>query len=370
VKPTPARSVALSALVMVLSVTSAPLAAQASADTTLTVRFGVFVDAYYAYDSGRPVTFDRSFTTQPARANEFNVNLAHIEASLAGDQLRGRLALQAGTSVHSNYTGEPTNGSVSGPALARHLQEAYVGYQVSPALWVDAGIFFSNAGAEGWVSADNLTYTRSLVADFSPYYSTGVRATWQATPRLTARLDVINGWQNISETNDDKAVGTRLDFTVRDGVTLSHYAYAGNEVGGRFRLFTGASVVAAVSGRVRLLAQVDVGQQERVAGGATDAWTGGVAAARWQLSRRTALVARGEWYNDPAEVIITTGAGVPSFRARGGSLGLDVSPRAGFAWRTEARLLSTAAAVFPDRGEASGLSRSNLVLVSALTLRH
>src|SRR5512145_2687701 len=75
------------------------------ADTAIQVAFGGFVDTYYAYDIGRPPTLDRSFTdgatfaTQPARHNEFNVNLAYVEAILSGGRLRGRLALQAGTSV-------------------------------------------------------------------------------------------------------------------------------------------------------------------------------------------------------------------------------------------------------------------------------
>ncbi len=349
---------------------AAPVDAQQSRDTTITVRFGAFVDAYYAYDLGRPVSFDRAFTTQPARTNEFNVNLAHVEARLSGERIRGRLALQAGTSVQSNYAGEPTNGSVSGPSLARSLQEAYVGYEVTPALWVDAGIFFSNAGSESWISADNLTYTRSLVADYSPYYSTGVRATWQVSPRVTARVDVVNGWQNISETNDDKAIGTRLDLVLREGMTLSHYAFVGTEVGGRMRLFTGAAVVAAVTARTQLLAQVDVGQQDGAAGADAQAWTGGVVAARWQARPRTALVGRVEWYNDPGQVLIATGPGNPSFRARGGSIGVDVTPHAGLAWRTEARLLDAGDPVFPDRDGVGGLSRSNVVLVTALTLRY
>ena len=60
----------------------------AQPDTSIKVTFGGFVDAYYAWDFGRPPSFDRSFaggtvfTTQPARHNEFNVNLAFVEAKI------------------------------------------------------------------------------------------------------------------------------------------------------------------------------------------------------------------------------------------------------------------------------------------------
>src|SRR5437016_4087208 len=78
---------------------------QAAADTTLKVGVGGFVDAYYAYDLARPRSLDRAFTTQAARHDEFNVNLAYLEATLAATRLRGRVAAQFGTSVQANYAG-------------------------------------------------------------------------------------------------------------------------------------------------------------------------------------------------------------------------------------------------------------------------
>ena len=82
----------------------------AGQDTTRSLSVGGFVDAYYAWDVLRPPNLDRSFTTQPARHNEFNINLAFVEMKLAGPHTRGRVALQAGTSVQSNYAAEPRVG--------------------------------------------------------------------------------------------------------------------------------------------------------------------------------------------------------------------------------------------------------------------
>ena len=175
-------------------------AAAARPDTGVKVTFGAFIDGYYAYDFDRPPSIDRAYTTQPARHNEFNINLADVEAKLDGARVHGRLALQAGTSVQSNYAGEPAIGSVSGSSLSRHIQEAFAGYKVASTLWIDGGIFFSHIGNETWISRDNWTYSRSFVADFTPYYETGVRALWQATAALTVTGVVVNGWQNISET--------------------------------------------------------------------------------------------------------------------------------------------------------------------------
>jgi hypothetical protein len=336
----------------------------AAPDTATRVTFGAFVDAYYAYDVNRPRDLDRAFTTQPARHNEFNVNLAFVEATLGGPRVRGRLALQAGTSVQANYAGEPTTGAVSGPLLSRHLQEAVAGYEVAPGLWIDAGVFFSHVGMESWVSRDNPTYTRSLVADYSPYYSAGVKATWQTTSRFAVRLDLVNGWQNVSESNSGKSVGARLDYTA-GGTTASYYTYVGGEGGGRLRVFNGVGVRAAPTSRIQLLGQLDVGRQGRDRGAST--WYGGVLVARVQATRATALVARVERFADPDQVVLVTGDGQSPFRANGASLGLDVSPDKRMAWRTEVRGFRARGAVFPHRSD-DARSRSAGVVVSSLAV--
>lgn len=343
----------------------------APADTSLRVTFGAFVDTYVAYDAGRPRTLDRSFTTQAARHAEFNVNLAHVDATLSAPRVRGRVALQTGTSVQVNYAGEPRVGQTSGGDLSRVMQEAYVGYEVRPGLWVDAGIFFSNAGLEGWLSRDNATYTRSLVADYSPYYSSGVRMTWQATPALTVRADLVNGWQNISESNTDKSVGARIDYTVGGRTTVSWYSLAGNETGARLRLFSGVGIRTKLAHDVELLAQADAGREDApdAAGRRADArtWAGTMATLRWAMTPRSALVARTEWYADADQVVASTGTTDP-LRATGGSLGFDRRLGGLLVWRTEARALVNREPIFTDRRIASGLSRTNLVAVTSLAL--
>jgi len=162
--------------------------APVSTDTTTITTFGAYIDGYYAWDFSRPASFDRSYTTQPARHAEFNVNLGFIEAKLSGPRVRGRLAIQFGTSVQANYAGEPHIGHISGPGVSQFIQEAVIGYQISRTLWVDGGVFFAHTGFEGWITRDNLAYTRSLIADFSPYYEAGAKLTWTPSAAVTAQL--------------------------------------------------------------------------------------------------------------------------------------------------------------------------------------
>lgn len=343
---------------------AAPLGAQAPTDSSPRLTWGGFLDTYIAWDTNRPPARDRQFTTQPARHAEFNVNLAHVHATLAGERVRGRLALQAGTSVQSNYASEPTEGVVSGPDVSRLLQEAYVGLRLSPTLWLDAGVFYSNAGLEAWESDQNPTYTRSLVADYSPYYSSGARLQWQASQRVSARLDVLNGWQNISETNSAKAIGTRVDVMgARTG--LSWYTFAGEERDSGVRLFTGIGGRLNVTPRFTLLGQYDLGSEPRAAATGRARWRGGVVIARYTVTEEAAFVGRVERYADPEQVILGTGT-ADGFVGNGGSIGLDVRLPQGALWRTEARALRTRDVVFTG---VSGATDRNAVLVTSLSMR-
>lgn len=360
-----AQSVALASL----SASNDSASKTALPDTAVTVSFGGFVDSYYAYDFGRPKNIDRPFTTQAARHNEFNVNLAYVEAKVSGPRVRGRLALQAGTSVQSNYSGEPRVGTVSGPDVSRFIQEAVAGYAITPSLWIDAGIFFSHIGEEGFVSRDNLTYTRSLSADYTPYYESGVKLTWQATSKLSALLTVVNGWQNISENNQDKAVGARFDFVPSASTTFSYYNFLGNEAGsGLLRAFNGVGVKSSLASNFAIQGNFDYGTQEKAAGGHS-AWWSSAWIGKLQLSPTVGVSARGEYYHDTDNVMVATS--LPGgFKATTTSLGLDVSPLGGprVLWRSEIRGTWATEPVFPDRTASTGASTSNGLLVTSLAL--
>jgi hypothetical protein len=344
----------------------------AAQDSTRTVTVGAFVDTYYAWDFNRPGpgNFDRSFTTQPARHDEFNVNLALVEVKLTGERVRGHLGLQAGTAVQSNYAGEPRLGSISGPELARHVEEAVAGVRVGPGLWVDAGIYLSHIGQESWISRDNPTYSRSLIADYSPYYETGVKLTWSATPRLTAQLNLVNGWQNISETNTDKAVGLRLDYAVSSHLALGYSNFIGNEmldtVPSRLRLFNeGFALITA--GNTSLWLTADVGRQQR-AGGGWSTWYGGAAIGRVKVTPTVAIAGRVERYSDPDGVIVSTGT-PNAFRVSGASANLDVTLAGSAVWRIELRGFQARDPIFPLHGSAGFGKRGGFVVTSlALTL--
>lgn len=331
-------------------------------DAPSALTLGGFVDAYYAYDFNRPSQFDRSFTTQPARHNEFSVNLAYIEAKIERDRIHGRLALQAGTSVQSNYAGEPTVGSVSGPSLSRHIQEGYAGYRLSTDTWIDAGIMLSHIGVESFVSKDNLTYTRSLVADYSPYYETGVRLSTRLSDQWSAQFLVLNGWQNISESNADKALGTQLSYTPSSALTLTYNTFFGRE--SSFRHFHDLTLKFTPSDQWSFAAQADLGFQSEATGGSDPRWGGFSVMAKRTVSRAVSLAARVEYFTDPKQAVVAASNGY-ALQAWSGSLGVDVALDTHAWWRSEVRGYRAGNPVFTS---ADGFSSSDGLVVSSISI--
>jgi hypothetical protein len=327
------------------------------------VAFGAFADAYYAWDAGSPPDGDRWYTTQPARSNEFNVNLAFLEARLDGDRVRGRVALQAGTSVQANYAAEPDRGEVSGPDVVRFIQEAVAGVRVGRELWLDAGIFFSHIGQENWISRDNPTYTRSLTADYTPYYSAGVRATWQALPKLRVRADLVNGWQVVSENNADKSGGVRIEWQAAPRVLLGYDNFIGNEqpdsLPATTRVFNELFAAVRVGERAELRLTANLG----VEGGAT--WYSLTAIGRQNITEAVAVSARVERFADPDQVVVVS-RGAEGFATWGASIGVDVVVARRALWRSEARGFAGDSDLFPDG--AGPLQRNGAVLVTSLAL--
>lgn len=338
-----------------------------------TVTWGGFVDSQYAFDFNTPSTGDRAFTTQPARANEFNLNLGYLDVNLNSQKIRGRFALQAGTSVQSNYSAEPRRGSVSGPDLSRHIQEARLGYKISEKTWLDAGIFFAHVGAEAWASKDNLTLTRSLVADYSPYYLSGVKLTHSASDNLTFLVLVTNGWQNISENNTDKTLGTGVEYKF-DRFSVAYNTLIGNEVSpdlngsarkGEFRHYHNFILRSQSAKKLEWTAELDIGFQKRPSGSGFSKWLGSSLAARYTLSKNQKISLRLESFKDADQVVLVTAA-PNGFNAIGGSAGFDQQLEAGLLWRTELRYLKADAKIFPK--DTASFSKKNLTATTSMAL--
>jgi hypothetical protein len=323
---------------------SAPAAAAAEPSLLddLDVSFDAFVDVYYAYDFNEPRGRERAFTTQPLRHDEFNVNFAFIRAQATGERVRGSFGFGLGTYVQANYAAEPE--------ILQNVFEAYAGVKLGDSTWLDAGVMPSHIGLESAISSQNWTLTRSLVADFSPFYETGVRLGLSPSEHVSATFLVLNGFQTIRETNDHKAVGAQLQVRPSDRVVLNYSNYLSDEApddeSSQVRFFHDLFVTFSVTDAIGLAAVFDVGTQERPDDDSAT-WYGTALIARYAFAPGWAVAARGEVYHDPDQVLVVTGT-PDGFQTAGASLNLDYAPAEGVLMRIEGRLLDSEDEVFPS----------------------
>jgi hypothetical protein len=175
-------------------------------------------------------------------------------------------------------------------------------------VWLDAGVLPSHIGFESAITTLNATYSRSLIAEYSPYFETGARVTFDAGERVTAAILVVNGWQSIRETNDAKAVGVQLVFRPMDKLVLNYGNYLGDEA---------ADEAGAIDSN-----------------------------------------------RQPDQAVVATGTST-GFEVVGASVNPDHRPADHMLLRLEARLLAADNAVFPGR---DGIEKRSSLLTSSMSI--
>ena len=169
-----------------------------------------FVDVFYVYDFNRPPgDFRQDFLFNHNRHNEFNLNLGMVGLDLAHAKYRAKFTLQTGTYANDNYAEEP--------GVLKNIFEAWAGISLNRknTLWADAGILPSHIGFENAISMYNWTLTRSLSAENSPYFLTGVRVSYTGKKDWYFAGLVINGWQRIQRVSGNSlpSFGTQVAYT-------------------------------------------------------------------------------------------------------------------------------------------------------------
>ncbi len=338
-----------------LAVTSLGATAQTDPDSTTTPKltFGAFADVYYLYDLLEPADHQRpAFVYAHSRHNEFALNNAVLSAAYAGDRVRGNLGLHTGTYVQRNYAAEELDGS----EVLKFIYQANVGVRLAKGLWLDAGIMPSHIGYESALSIDNPTLTRSLMADNTPYYETGAKLTWDLSDKVTVSGLVLNGWQRIVETDQNKAIGTQVQYKPAKGVLLNSSTFLGKE--GTCRYFHNFYGVFDFSDQVTLMTAFDICWQQ-VPGSpeAYRTWYNPNLILRFKPTKRMAVAGRVEYYHDPDNLIVPAtvlgdGSMVTGFQTWAPSLNVDYLPVPGVALRLEGKLYASKNDVFL-RGDAT-----------------
>jgi len=319
-----------------------------------------YVEAYYSYDVNKPLNNTKApFLYTYTRNNEVNINLGYIKVNYTNDWVRTNLAIATGTYINANYVAEQ--------GVLKNIYEANVGVKLSRKhnLWLDAGVLPSHIGWECAIGKDNPTLSRSLAADNSPYFETGVKAGYtSANGKWYLSALILNGWQRIQRVdgNTTPAFGTQITFKPTAAITLNSSTFIGNDKPDsvrQMRYFHDLYGTVNVTDKWSLVAGFDIGWEQRAKGSsAMNNWYTPAVILRYAPGKFS-LSARGEYYNDKKGIIV--GAELWGYSAN-----IDYKVNDNAMWRFEVRNLSGKDAIFPKHN--TDLGKNSLVFTTAIAV--
>lgn len=342
------------------------VAAQDSATTTPQLTFSGAVETYYSYDFNREAGNDYpAFVYSHHHHNEVDINLAYIKAAFATANLRANIAFGTGTYMNVNYA--------SAPGVFRNTYEANTGIKLlrKREVWLDAGVLPSHIGLEGALNTVNATLTRSIVAENSPYYETGVRlSSTSLSGKWYLAALVLNGWQRVQRVPGSNATnaGTQVTYTPTRKLSVNYSTFVGSDFPDsvrRWRHFHNLFATISASPRLTVFAGADYGlQQTRKNSTTWHPWYGAVLIARYKFTEKLAAAARTEYFSDRDSVIVNIGH-PDGLAAVGGSLNVDYRINKYAIWRVESKMLSAPDAIFVTRKDPS---RNDVTVTTSLTI--
>jgi hypothetical protein len=294
----------------------------AQEDRRSQIHLSGYLETYYSHDFSNPFNNEKpDFNYNYKKHNQLNINLAFIKASFQNKQLRSNLALMTGNYAMYNLSAEPN--------WAKRQLEANVGYKPfkDHNFWIDAGVMPSHIGFESAIGSDCWNLTRSILAENSPYYETGLKFSYNNKKQdLYFAFHVLNGWQKIelSKLNQKPSVGTQITYKASNTLTLNYSNFIGNIKLGdlkKLRTFHNLYGIYEVAPKLSFIFGFDIGTQKGV-DTKTQVWYTPVVISKINLSDKSKIAGRLEYYNDKNQVIITTST-TNGYQTLGASINYD-----------------------------------------------
>lgn len=268
--------------------------------------YGGFVDLSYAVDFNFPSNHEFRSRGTTSRVDELapNMGFVYVRKDVSPEsRWGGEFAGQGGYDTKTFAYGQdrPLLGSAD---TLRHFGRANVSYlaPVGQGLTVTAGVFGSFIGYESLYARDNFNYSRTWIADNSPYTMFGVGARYPVRDDLTAGLFVINKYWYLTNPNNLPSYGGLLSWKATPRITVTENIYYGPDQANTalefWRLFSN-SIIEWKAEDVTVALSYDFGTENMTQPGSPRAfWTGGALFTRWHVAGPWSVAFRPEFYWD------------------------------------------------------------------------
>ncbi|MCS7005507.1 MAG: porin [Cytophagales bacterium] len=308
-----------------------------------TLIFSAYLETYYTYDFGKN-SEKPSYFCSYHRNNEINLNIGFLKVQYQSERTRTNFAFMAGTYSNTNLANEP--------GVLKNIFEANIGWKIAKQreIWLDAGVFPSHIGFESAIGKDCWNLTRSILADNSPYFESGIRISYTNPQNnwFFAGL-LLNGWQQIQRRDHIRtpAWGHQIVFTQSDYLLLNSSSFIGevrSDSIKTIRFFHNFYGQLLLSKKANFTIGFDIGLQQKPTKNWI-VWYSPVVIAQYKLHDRAKIALRGEYYRDKHQNIIQVPS-IEGFSTFSYSLNYDYWLAPKILWRLEGRGFEGHEAIF------------------------
>ena len=259
--------------------------------------------------------------------NSPTVNLLLGKIAFDAKSWKGEFSMMSGTYSRDNLAHEI--------GILKNINSMWLSYAPSETIDILAGIYSSHIGVESPIGKECLVPTRSIVADNSPYYESGIRIRHQANNAIYA-IHLLNGWQRSSI--DSLGILPAIGYEYSANTEQLNYRFSGfigkisHDTSDGIRYYQHLGATYQIDSNFIVSASLDIGMQEKKE---IKAWIfAPLIMGQWSLNESLKAHGRLEYYHDPEGMIISSMSGLSGL---GFSMGIDWSYSNAMLFRAEWR---------------------------------
>lgn len=275
-----------------------------------------FIDGYYSYNANQPAAASAA-GVMPGydqinqlynfndKTDQFNLSAAKLTLNHDPDPVGAHVDFLYGR-TNDLINSAPTNSS-SADQL-NYVEQAFLSLKPPKAkgFELDFGKFVTSAGAEVIEAKDNWNYSRSLLfVNAIPYWHFGARTSLPVSKTETIGFQLVNGWNNVSKSNGG-VTGAFTSAYVKPKYSWNVNYYVGPEnpnTAYGIRNLIDTTLLLTPNAKFNAYINYDYGSNrdalQAQGNNKLNTWQGVAVAAREQVTPKSALAGRYEYFNDP-----------------------------------------------------------------------
>ena len=296
-------------------------------DAGIKITTSLHGEAYLQYSFRKDSERLPEYMVSQVDFNSPAVNLLLGKIAFDATSWKGEFSMMSGTYSRDNLAHEI--------GILKNINSMWLSYAPSETMDILAGIYSSHIGVESPIGKECLVPTRSIVADNSPYYESGIRIRHQAN-NATYAIHLLNGWQRSSI--DSLGILPAIGYEYSANTEQLNYRFSGfigkisHDTSDGIRYYQHLGATYQIDPNFIVSASLDIGMQQKKE---IQAWIfAPLIMGQWSLNESLKAHGRLEYYHDPEGMIISSLSGLSGF---GYSMGIDWSYSNAMLFRAEWR---------------------------------